>query len=500
MSSKVKLFRNAFVILTIILFPSCKEDTVQPELYGSISGTVLDDSTSSAIAGANITTSPPTNALIAGSNGKFSIDNIPVGNYTITAQKNGYKKGSVSVSVRENTTTDAVIFLKADNGTNAPPNSPAEPSPSNASVNQPVNLTLSWKASDPDAEDSVLSFTVYLFKSGSFTRETIASGIKDTTVEVSDLEYNTTYYWQVAAEDSAGSTSNSETWSFTTMAFPDNPLVYSIKIDDNYEIFSNDTSNAVPIRLTDLVSREWWARYNSRRSKIAFTSDENIGANIYTMNPDGTDIFRVTNIPVAGYNNYGVGFCWSFDDGKFFYSNNDKLYSISVNGSGRTAIATAPAGRNFREVEQSPQGNKLVVLTMGSNVYNSEIYLMNSDGGNMSLFIDDQPGITERPSFSLDGNSVMFTHDISGYENQDARQLNSHIFIYSINGADSADVSINKPAGTNDTNPRFSPDGSKIIFNNAPNDGSTPPAIWIMDADGTDRRMIVPEGLMPDWK
>ena len=500
MSSKIIFFRNVLVIFTIILFSSCKEDTIQPELYGSISGTVLDDSTSAAIAGANITTSPPTSAIVASSNGAFSIEDIPVGNYTITAQKNGYKKGSVSISVRENTTTDAVIFLIVDNGTNSVPGSPADPLPSNASVNQPVNLALSWKASDPDAADSILSFTVYLYKSGSFTREIVASGINDTMTEVEDLDYNTTYYWQVTAKDSAGLTSNSETWSFTTMAFPDNPLVYSIRIDDNYEIFSNDTSNAVPIRLTDMVSREWWPRYNSRRSKIAFTSDENIGANIYTMNTDGSGIFRVTNIPVAGYNNYGVGFCWSYDDGKFFYSNNDKLYSISVNGSGRTTIATAPAGRNFREVEQSPQGSKLVVLTIGSNVYDSEIYLMNSDGSNMSLLVDNQPGITERPSFSVDGNSVIFTHDVSGYESQDGRQLNSHIFIYSVNGNDSTDISINKPAGTNDTNPRFSPDGSKIIFNNAPNDGSKAPEIWIMDTDGTDRRMVISDGFMPDWK
>jgi TolB protein len=125
---------------------------------------------------------------------------------------------------------------------------------------------------------------------------------------------------------------------------------------------------------------------------------------------------------------------------------------------------------------------------------------MNSDGSNMVLFVDNQPGITERPSFSVDGTKVMFTHDISGYQNQDGRQLDSHIFIYSVNGSDSVDVSLNKPAGTNDTNPRFSPDGAKIIFNNAPNDGSKTPGIWIMDTDGTDRRMIIEDGIMPDWK
>ena len=452
----------------------------------------MDQDASSALEGASITTSPPTSAILTGSDGKFSIQDIPVGNYTITAQKNGYKKSSVSVSVRENAVTQATIFLEVDNGTNTAPNPPSDPVPSNEAADQPVNVTLSWTASDPDASDS-LTYTVFLYKSGAINKETIAEGIGDTSVVAQNLEYGTTYYWQVVVKDSSGLTSNGETWSFTTMPFPDNPVVYAKKIDNNYEIFSNDTSAGSMARLTEMVSREWWPRFNSRRSKIAFTSDENVGANIYTMDPDGSNIFRVTNLPVSGYHNYGIGFCWSFDDGKFFYANNDKLYSINVNGSGRTTIATAPAGRNFREVEQSPQGDKLVVLTIGSEVYNAEIYLMNSDGSNMTLFVGNEAGITERPSFSIDGNRVMFTHDVSGYQSLDGRQLDSHIFIYPVNSGDSIDVSVNKPAGTNDTNPRFSPDGAKIIFNNAPNDGSKAPEIWIMDTDGTDRRMIIDE-------
>ena len=499
MLSKFGLIRNILIVLSIIFLSSCKEDTIQPELYGSISGVVMDQDAVSAIEGASITTAPPSSAILTGKDGKFSIEDIPVGNYTITAQKSGYKKASVSVNVRENAAAQATIFLEVDDGTNAAPNPPSDPQPSNQAANQPVNVTLGWSASDPDAGDT-LSYTVFLYKSGSFNREIIAEDISDTTVDAQNLEYSTTYYWQVVVKDSSGLSVNGETWSFTTMPFPDNSIVYSKRINDNYEIFSNDTSDVAMVRLTDMVSREWWPRFNSRRSKIAFTSDENIGANIYTMNPDGSDIFRVTNIPVSGYNNYGIGFCWSFDDGKFFYANNDKLYSIYINGSGRTQIAAAPSGRNFREVEQSPQGGKLVVLTIGSEIYNSEIYLMNSDGSDMTLFVGNEAGITERPSFSIDGNRVMFTHDVSGYQSLDGRQLDSHIFIYPVNSGDSIDVSVNKPAGTNDTNPRFSPDGAKIIFNNAPNDGSKTPEIWIMDTDGTDRRMIIEDGIMPDWR
>ncbi|HEY6906576.1 MAG TPA: carboxypeptidase regulatory-like domain-containing protein [Ignavibacteriaceae bacterium] len=499
MSSKLRYSGKILFVLSLLLLSSCKEDTIEPELYGSISGIVMDQANSTAIEGASITTSPPTSSILAGQDGKFIIDNIPVGNYTITAEKSGYLKGSVSVSVRDNASTEAVIFLAKDDGTNKAPNPPVNPKPMNAAADQQVNLTLAWNASDPDVGDS-LTFTVYLYKSGSPAGNIAASGISDTTIEVNDLEYNTTYFWQVIVKDSAGLTSNGETWSFTTMPFPDNPLVYARKIGSNYEIFSGDTASINEVQLTNLVTREWWPRFNSRRSKIAFTSDESVGADIYTMDTDGSNIFRVTTLPVAGYNNYGIGFCWSYDDGKFFYSNNDKLYSVYSNGSGRIEIATAPAGRNFREVEQSPTGDKLVVLTIGSKIYDSEIYLMNPDGSDMTLLVDNLPGITESPSFSIDGSKIMFTHDVSGYQSMDGRQLDSRIFIYSLNGSDSTDVSLFKPAGTNDTYPRFSPDGAKIVFNNAPNDGSKAPEIWIMDIDGNNRRLITENGIMPDWK
>ena len=56
MLSKFGLFRNIFIVLSIIFLSSCKEDTIQPELYGSISGIVMDQDASSAIEGASITT------------------------------------------------------------------------------------------------------------------------------------------------------------------------------------------------------------------------------------------------------------------------------------------------------------------------------------------------------------------------------------------------------------------------------------------------------------
>jgi len=98
-------FKNilCIVFLTILLFflVSCKEDTIQPEMFGNISGLVLDADDSSPIAGASVTTSPPTNALVTDDSGKFEYSNITAGNYTITLSKNEYVKNTVSVQVKD---------------------------------------------------------------------------------------------------------------------------------------------------------------------------------------------------------------------------------------------------------------------------------------------------------------------------------------------------------------------------------------------------------------
>ena len=93
----------------------------------------------------------------------------------------------------------------------------------------------------------------------------------------------------------------------------------------------------------------------------------------------------------------------------------------------------------------------------------------------------------------------MFTRDVSGFESQDGRQLDSHIFIMSINGTDTTDISVNKPGGTNDLEPRFSPDGSQIIFTNSSNVLGSVSDIWIMDANGDNRIKLFDDAIMPEW-
>lgn len=492
---------NVLWIATVGFFLlTCSDEPVSVQTKGHIKGRVLDADTGQGIPQVVITTAPPTVSITTDSSGNFLLENLDAGTYTITASKKDYEKVSVSVAVREGDTTIADILMSATGEQNSPPYPPSNPKPENGASQQPTELTLQWAADDPDPGDS-LTFDVYFYPASS-PPTLAASGLEDTSYQVSQLRFNSIYYWQIVARDSKGASTNGAVWSFTTLPFPNNPVLFTSERDGDFDVYSAspDTLDTRIIRLSQLSSREWWPRFSPGRDKIAFTSDAEVEPQIYTMDPDGSNVFRVTTIPVAGYYNYGIGFCWSPDGTQLLYSHYEKLYRINADRSGLTQIATAPPNRHFREVEWSPLGNKIVALTMGSWFYDSEIYLMNPDGSDMQQLVGNLPGAVENPSFSPDGQKIVFTHDVSGFQSSTNRQLDSHIFIINVDGSDTTDVSSGKPAGTNDFNPRFSPDGSKIIFCNAPNDNSAAADIWIMNVDGSDRRKIITDGSMPDWR
>jgi hypothetical protein len=105
----------------VLIFTGCKEGTLEPELTGSIAGTVLDYESGSPVPGASITTSPPTGAIVTDADGRFELRDVEAGNYTINVKKPGYKSNSVTVAVRQNRTTDATLFMEEDTGDDEPP-------------------------------------------------------------------------------------------------------------------------------------------------------------------------------------------------------------------------------------------------------------------------------------------------------------------------------------------------------------------------------------------
>ena len=98
---------------------------------------------------------------------------------------------------------------------NNPPYVPSNPSPASEATNQPINTTLTWQGGDPDPGDTV---TYDLYFGTSSTPSLIANAITNTSYSPGNLDYSTTYYWQIVARDNHGATSTSPIWKFGTAA------------------------------------------------------------------------------------------------------------------------------------------------------------------------------------------------------------------------------------------------------------------------------------------
>ncbi|MBB6612487.1 carboxypeptidase-like regulatory domain-containing protein [Pontibacter sp. Tf4] len=495
---------NLILLFALLIgFAACNEDTIAPTGEGSISGVVLNAETSQPMIGAAITTNPASTAVVTDDEGRFRLVGVSGGNYMVTAKKAGYKNETVSVAVKNDVQTDVVIMMTAENGTSTgAPGLPSNPDPAENAQNQGISDTLRWqRPAFVKGQDSVFTYDVYLYESGSTHKQLIKENVTDTMVAVTNLKYNTTYFWQVLVENSSGKVTNGPVWSFATQQMPLARYVFASEVNGNWDIYSSDGTQNTRFRLTDSFSREWWPVISPNRDKIAYSSNIGMEPHIYTMNRDGSEKRQLTTIPLVGYHNQGIGFTWSPDGGQVLYANYDNLYRIDRNGTGLRLIAKAPAGRHFRMLDWTASGDKIVAQTIGSDINDSEIYILNADGSNMTLLVGNLPGRVESPSLSINGQKLLYTKDVDGFENAEGRQLNARIFVRNIATGEEVDMSRNKPAGTNDLFPRYSPDGAKIIFVNAPNDNQGPNTIWVMDAtDGSNRKQLFTNGTMPDWK
>lgn len=103
----------ALFVFTLAL-TGCKDGLVEPERFGSLQGTVLDFETGQAIAGAGVTTSPATDAIVTGADGTFGVSDALIGSYTITATRDGYDPNTTTISIREGRVAQAALFLRPE--------------------------------------------------------------------------------------------------------------------------------------------------------------------------------------------------------------------------------------------------------------------------------------------------------------------------------------------------------------------------------------------------
>lgn len=95
---------------------------------------------------------------------------------------------------------------------NNPPNKPINPYPKDGAVDIRAEVDLKWTCTDPDGDE--LIYDVYL---GNTTPPPLyESDVTEPTYNPGLLEFETTYYWYIVADDRRGGSNESYIWNFTT--------------------------------------------------------------------------------------------------------------------------------------------------------------------------------------------------------------------------------------------------------------------------------------------
>jgi Tol biopolymer transport system component len=203
-----------------------------------------------------------------------------------------------------------------------------------------------------------------------------------------------------------------------------------------------------------------------------YREDEDGFWQLYTMNPDGSEI---TKISTHDSMNYGYP-DWSFDGKKIIFSsegtnkyNQPRIFSMDPDGSNETQITDGTRWRDYGDL--SPDGSKILF----KDVYNnrSQIFVINSDGTDQKR-LTDFPYNTERPQWSPDGKYILFYGQID-------RQFQWEILLMKSDGTDLVRLTEND---TWDVRPKFSPDGTKIYWDHCCFN------LWMMNLDGSEKEQI----------
>jgi hypothetical protein len=107
-------FWIAVLAVSSIAVAGCKDATLGPTGSGWIEGVVLHAETGEPLERVSITTTPASNALVTDAEGQFTVEDLEIGNYQISARKAGYQQTTVSVAVRPHRPAIATIFLQVE--------------------------------------------------------------------------------------------------------------------------------------------------------------------------------------------------------------------------------------------------------------------------------------------------------------------------------------------------------------------------------------------------
>jgi len=129
-----------------------------------------------------------------------------------------YRPNNIEWGSFQNDMRNTGLYHSNHNDENNPPYAPNNPTPVNGDIDVNIDALLSWSGGDPDASDNVVYDVYFGSNSNPGSNELVSVGQSSLSYDLpGDLEYLTTYYWQIVARDSYADETSGVVWEFTTI-------------------------------------------------------------------------------------------------------------------------------------------------------------------------------------------------------------------------------------------------------------------------------------------
>jgi Tol biopolymer transport system component len=294
----------------------------------------------------------------------------------------------------------------------------------------------------------------------------------------------------------------SKTNSFTTAAAGNGRIAYVSQSEDGSELWVVNADGSDPVRLVGPIGKlpaslsdPFWS---SDGTKLGYNAHGIGSVGIETINADGAGRAVITPESLE----YADSPDWSPDGQRiaFSYSDGRRGSSIFVmNPDGTNVSRLTGDDLSAQKPSWSPDGTKIAFvvedLSDSDALNNWDVYVMNGDGSGVTRLTED-PHLDLDPDWSPDGTEIVFRSRRDSVGVAPGAELGSppdEIYVMNADGTEPRRLTVDEAV---DQHPVWSPDGTMIAFHSL-RDG--PDGIYVMNADGSGIRRVA-SGAMLAWQ